>query len=584
MTTCSPSKVSAASSPLLAGLFLFAVALALRWVGIDSGLPHIGEPDPYIVKQADVLRQQGLTDRHMAGWRYPHLVGTIAAALPFDEATPGPEAPLDSHLEAASAKRIHVRRVTGFLSALVAPGTFLVALRLLGFRWAFLAGLIAATSLLQLCFSCQARPHGPVAGMAAMATWLCIRYAERPSFPRAGAMGLGCALSLSTLHTGAAALGPMGAAVLLALRGAPGRRLRALAMGTFAAAIVGAIGAWFYVRAEDGYGTQKTRETFTLDGSDEVGAKLLGTIWMNGHALPAAAFTGEGVGVFALTMRDFDPVLGILAILGALVSLRFLLKPRSLSPAAWCLLAFTVPTFVVLCGYSLSFSRFFLIVILPLSIAGAAGARALTQLPKARGLGTGVAAAGCGLMLFVAAKFAWLRTQPDSHTEAAVALEQAGLAEAVIHSTNVRSFPRFVDPAYLPKYMRWEGHPWDRYQLDLDGRSGGTKLKIVGLQQMGKMFASPNPEAAVRASLKGADAALVALSPRRGRRLFADRWDALRDHWLDALSGPDWETLAEIPATTGEPTYATGHWISLRTLLVSKRLGPSIAVFRRVSD
>ncbi len=568
---------------LVAALTLFFVALALRWTGIGSGMPHIGEPDPYIVQQMDALRERGLADRHMAGWKYPHLVATIAAALPLELDTLPQGAPLEAHLAEASKKRVHVRRVTAFLSSVAAPATFLVALRLLGFRWALLAGLIAATSLLQLCYSWQARPHGPVAGMAAMATWLCVRFGERPSLPRAGAMGFGCALSLSTLHTGAAALGPMGVALLLALGSMKGRRWHVLGMAAAAGLIVTSIGTWFYLRASDGFGVQAAKDAFALDGSGEADAKVLGNFWMSGHPLPNVAFTGEGLRVFGRTMTMLDPILGVLALIGLVTSLKGLLRPRQLSPAAWCLLAFTVPTFTVLCGYTLSYSRFFLLVILPLAVAGAAGCRSIARLlPKGHvgALGAGLA---CALMFFVAGKFAWLRTQPDSFTVAAETLEREGLAKGVVHRTNIGSFPRFVDPAFLPESTRWTGHPWERYQLDLKARTGGVRMKILTLQGMAKILQSPDPAGAAASELSDADAAIVALSPRRGRPLIAKRWDDLRDTWLRALDRPGWEAVETISTTTGEPGFATGYWVSFPAVLRAQRLGPTISVYRRVA-
>lgn len=589
VTPSSPSDIALPSPPqirktqaITAAIALFALSLALRWTGIDSGMPHIGESDPYIVQQMDPLRERGLADRHMAGWKYPHLVATIAAALPVDLEVPPPEAPLEAHLRAASSKRIHVRRVAGFLSSLVAPATFLVALRLLGFRWALLAGLLAATSLLQICFAWQARPHGPVAGMAAMATWLCVRFAERPTYARAGAMGLGCAFSLSTLHTGAAALGPMGAALLLAFRSMAGRRRRAAGMAVVSIAAVAAIGTWFYLRAADGFGVQATKETFALDGSNQPGAKVLGTFWMSGHPLPSVAFTGEGFRIFGMTMREFDPILGLLAIIGLLVSLKSVLRPRALSPAAWCLLAFSVPTFGVLCGYTLSYPRFFLLVILPLAIAGAAGGRAIVRAASIAHVGALCVGAACALMFFVAGKAAWLRAKPDTFTEAATLLEEKGLLGEIVHTTNVSSFPRFVDPAYLPPSMRWEGHPWERYQLDMEGRSGGVRRRIVTLRDMAKILQAPDPADAAREELEGAGAAILAVSPRRGRALLAERWDTLRDTWLGVLEGPEWRSVGTVAATRGAPTFATGYWVSFRTVLVGRRLGPTIAVFRRV--
>lgn len=590
MSSPSPSLSYPDASPKVpkaqaftAAFALFALSLVLRWTGIDSGMPHIGESDPYIVQQMDVLRDRGLTDRHMAGWKYPHLVATIAAALPLNLDAPGPEAHLEAHLAAASKKRIHVRRVAGFMSSLAAPATFLVALRILGLRWALVAGLLAATSLLQLCFSWQARPHGPVAGMAAMATWFCVRFAERPSYTRASAMGVSCALSLSTLHTGAAALGPMGAALVIALRSMAGRRRHAVAMAVTATSTVAAIGTWFYLRAATGFGVKAAKDAFALDGSEQPGAKVLGTYWISDHPLPSDAFTGEGFSVFGQTMWAFDPILGVLAALGTLALLKAVMRPRSLSPAAWCLLAFTVPTFGVLCGFTLSYPRFFLIVILPLAIAGAAGGRALVRTLPARHVGTACVAAACALMFFVAAKFAWLRATPDTFAEAAAVLEEQGLLDGVVNTTNVPSFPRLVDPAYLPASMRWEGHPWERYQLDMNGRTGGVQRKIVTFRDMAKFLQSPSPADAIRQDLQTADAVIVSTSPKRGRALLADRWDWLRDTWLEVLDGPEWELVETVATSRGEPGFATGYWLSFRTVLVERRLGPTIAVYRRVA-
>lgn len=576
------------------------MALGLRLTAIEASLPHIGESDTYIVDQAERLIEHGLTDRYRAGWKYPHLVATVVAATsPVD--VPPAVVPLDAtveeHLAAAAPLQRHTRVVTATLSSLVGPATFLIALRFLSLRFALFAALLASCSLLHICFSWQARPHGPVSGMAAVALLACIRWAERPTLPRALAMGTACSASICTLHTGAAAMGPFAVAAVAALVLHRGLRRRTLVGALLAALIVGAASGWFYKRSADGFQVEQNPEAFVLAGSErETGEGRepikFSAVRLSGHPIPFNAFNGGGLPVARTAYWGTDPALTVLAGFGVLAALLGLRRwrERLRDPAFLCVAAFAIPTFGVLAAYSLSFPRFFLLLTAPFGLLAALGARWLLKKPIGRIpvlVATAVVFAGAG-------KTVWLRLHKDTFAIATETLLQEGYAERPMHVTNLSTFPLFLETRAMIPDRQYAGEPWDTYQWTLRRRakaSGavgpaemyGVPLHATSYIDYGRLLAGEDRAVIARELLaaSSAETVLVGLNDKRSRQQMAERWDAMRDAWITVLEEDGWTRTHTIEAASNHGNYPIIHWLSFRLLMEAKRHGPTIAIYRR---
>ena len=588
-----PTRDHSARSVLTCALVIFALALIVRVSTIGALLPHLGEPDAYIVQQTEALIEDGLADRHFAGWKYPHFIATAAAVtvpfeLPTTRAAPG--ASLEDHLTAAAPLQRHVRIVVAVVASLVAPATFLVALRLVAFRWALLAGLFAAANLLHLSYSWQARPHGAVAGTAMLAVLASIRWAERPGIARALLAGLACAASTATLHFGAAALAALGCAAMFAVARSSDQRLRAAASVLLAAAVVAASTVWFYDRADDGYGVEKNPESFTIpdpgsDADEDEGGLDFSSIRLSGHPIPLDAFNGAGIAVAWDAFWTHDPAQTILALFGILGLAAGVVRsrpwredPRRLSTVL-CIAGFAIPTFLILAGYSLSFARFFAVLVGPFALVAAMGARLLS---RAR---AGSLVAGCLVMLaaFPAAKFAWLRSRDDTLTRVAAVLEEEGWSKSPFHTTNLNTLPMLVRPDLLVEDRRWSGKPWDKYLLDAPEINGSAALIASTYTELAQMLSSDDPGDVARRILadKKPDTVLVSLADMRGRPALASRWDAMRDAWLSVLAEEGFELERKIAAASEDEPIPVMHGGSAWRVMLARRLGPSIGIYRR---
>lgn len=591
MTSYSPHPSSRAV--LVGAAVVFVLALVARVADIGALLPHLGEPDAYIVRQTEALMEDGLGDRHFAGWKYPHFIATAAAVTaPLDvRAAAAPsDAVLEDHLAAAAPLQRHVRIVVAVVASLVAPATFSVALRFFAFRWALLAGVFAAASLLHLSYSWQARPHGAVAGTAMLAVLACVRLAERPGTGRALFAGLACAASTATLHFGAAVLASLVAAAVIAIARSPGKRGRATVGALLAAVVVLASTVWFYDRADDGYGVEKNPESFRIpdpgaDGDGVEGGLDFSSIRLSGHPIPLDAFDGAGIAVAWEAFWSHDPAQTMLALVGAFVCALALVRWRALRAdprrlaAVLCVAAFALPTFAVLAGYSLSFARFFAVLVGPFALLAATGARVLGRSRIGR-VAMGILV---GLALLPAAKFAWLRSRSDTLTRAAEVLEGEGWAESPFHTTNLNTLPMLVRRDLLVEDRRWSGKPWDRYLLDAPEIDGSVALIGSTYAELAQMLGTDDPAAVARHILdeREPETVLVSLADMRGREAVASRWDAMRDAWLDVLESGGFELVHKVAAGAEDEPLPVMHGGSALRVMKARRLGPSIGIYRR---
>jgi len=598
---------------------LFVVALGLRFTGIDQGLPHHGEPDTYIVAQAEQLIREGLGDRFRAGWKYPHFVATVVAAVPAADIVRPPEgASLAEHRAVATALHLRTRKVAAFLSAIAAPATFLIALRFLPLGWAALAGLITASSLLHICFSVQARPHGPVSGLAALAVLGALRWSERPSAGRALFLGLTSACAIGSLHTGLAVLAPITVAAITVLRRHRDAR-RSIVLSLVAVSVLlTATTAWFYVRPADGFGLRPAPATATataegVQGND--GASLLhdklearrpverreggrSAVRFSGHVIDLGLFNGRGFGVAWRTLRAYDPLLlafGLLGLAAALARRKFRLRPGT-----WIVVGFALPTLMLYGMYAKSTDRFLLLLLPAVALLAANGLRvAATRVP---GLGRPIAALVTLAVVVGALRTAQLRIRPDTASEAATWLVANVDGEAPTHLTNLRSIPLFVEPANVTQDFIWSRGPWEAYQWALlhpesrpvrgepiapsaptpDGAERlGRRLIYTTVADRYRLVLESDHSGVARDLLADADPDHAVLVVNPSSRAGPVDEHTLARAWRTPLQDGRWVRVHRIESGLSDDETSLGYTLDFTKVFRARALGPTIEVYAR---
>lgn len=633
----SPDMPSGRRGKLSVALLLLVVALGFRLVGINHGLPHFGEPDAYVVDQADSMIEGGITDRYRAGWKYPHLVGTVLALVPPEPVERlGPGASLEAHKEIATRLRKRGRVVVAVISSFAAPAVYLIAARFLAGRFAFLAGLLLATSLLHICFSVQARPHGPVSAMTALAILCAIRWREKPSLPRAIVLGFSVAASVSTLHSGAAALAPA-AAALFGLMRSTAPRAKVLLGTLLALVIVSASTGWFYIRAEDGFGQDPTRSAGAIAkrtgglgdakldqvaktgrSSEEVNKDRM-VIAFSGHVVPLSHFNGYGFVVAAETLASYDPIILFfcgLALLGLVAMARRRRSlagegSRSAASAAWITAAYGVPTLLVYGIYQRSTDRFYLALIPVTCILAAYGMSWLASRRLPRAVTGSILTAAVGTMVLAAALAGSLRVQPDTYMIAAdTVLELGEDGDPLIYLAEVSGIPLMARAEMIQQDAIWSRGPWDTYQWHIlhpekrllvgESRSAsredaappgeaaarlGQRLMPAQLATRVKLFHAEDKAAVALEALAEADPDVVLISTSPALRKGLIGPTAIRDAWMAAVRADGrWELDRTIKNSSSERRYPLGYKLGFRDVFANDARGPEIEVWTRRED
>ena len=435
------------AAPALGVVVALALAAALRLPGLDGGLPQKADPDSLFVRQAERFEHEEEQGSARVSDLYPFLLGRILAALPgplLPEAPVG--APLGEHLAAASWNHLAARWLVALLSLLTVPATILLARRHLPEGWAFLAGVLGATSLLTNLLAHQARPHAP---LVAFMTWAVVAagaLARAPSLPRVLFCALTTALALGTLHSGAAVLPAVAlAGAIAAVRGGRETLLELVAIPL---AVVGAL-FFFY--------------PFLLESRE---------LWA-GRPWPEDVLGGAGFARTARTLWAHEPVLCALA--GAAVVLGTVTgRVRRIGHRGWTdlavLAAFAVPYAVAIGLYYKPWHRFALPLVPVLAIAAAAGAREITGLVarcapgSARPAAIAVGVLAAAFPTATAARLAWLYARPTSTDRAAEWIREHldPSAARIAASSNV-SLPLAQTVASVVGTPAIWRTPWQRY-------------------------------------------------------------------------------------------------------------------------
>ena len=475
-------------------VILTLLALAVRLVGIDYGVPVWEEPDPDIPIHVDLLRDDTVrANREFSERQYPHLVAHLVSLLPARPAADGPNAPttVEEHLAFAAHTHVQSRIVVALLSVLLVPLTFMLARRFLGPGSSLLAATLVATSLLHVHFAQQARPHG-AASTFFLASVLCsMRLVRRPDLSTYLAAGLAAALAIGSLHSGVAVLIPLVVASWLR-PGGGGLRL-GTRLVVPALMVAGAIRV-FYPFLFDGSDEARPAADNTAEPSVEDA-----TVTWAEHSVGLDEFVGGGFRVVFESLWNYDPLLLLAALVGVLAwTVQRVLgtRPPWTGPdddlrrrELWVALAFAVPYFVVIGLFGKTYERFAIPLLPFMACAAAWGLDWLGRRPN-----TGAAVrlvALCALVLVptaAAIKLTWLRAQPDTLDKAAVWIERS-----------VRPAPEgppiwILAPLDLPLLRTDESwappgrkrralySPWSKYQVraDLAGGEPRWDLRWIG--------------------------------------------------------------------------------------------------------
>ncbi len=111
-------------------LALALAAIALRLIGIDSGLPHHCEPDVLLVPHAAWLDRPASVHESGPLWGsssfYPQFLPWLIAILPGESFITilDPSAGLDAHLASLGDPYLKARIVIALLSVLAIPSAF----------------------------------------------------------------------------------------------------------------------------------------------------------------------------------------------------------------------------------------------------------------------------------------------------------------------------------------------------------------------------------------------------------------------------------------------------------------------------
>jgi len=399
---------------LLAALTLLVAALHL--VGLDWQLPHHPQGDEKILwLQVRIARGEEVSAaEELLARCYPSLLGKSADAVVPGASSDGTR-DLDALRESSTSELLGIRLLVAILSAFIVPATWFLARRIVREQWAFLAAALASISTIAVWYSSMARPHAVVAVFttATVAASLRARTSGRVSdFLLAGVFA---ALAVGTLHSGACACAAVAAAWWWNAR----PRFGAPLVGAILAAGLVFVSLFVFLRG---------KPLPDLTDGRQPGNALLSFFGMGVHNVDAGFFDGGGFLRFALAMRDYEPILATLAVIGLFVVVRAASRGRNdrARVAVFGTVAAQPLVHFVLFGlYSDSFQRFWFPVIPYLALLGVLGIGAITAVASARRrpLVRVLFAIPLLVQLGLAVKIVVLRVRDDTHELAASWIE-----------------------------------------------------------------------------------------------------------------------------------------------------------------
>lgn len=554
---------------LLGLVALTAFGAWVRTREMGALLPVMLEPDADYVRQALVLRAHRLgrlADLSSMLPDYPLLLPWLLSWLPLEPTPPALAAAPAQHLQAAGSAFLLGRWLVALLSIAIVPGTYLMSRALLSRTASLLASAFAATSLVHVLYAQQARPHGAFVALLALALVACL-HLERRGSPSAHLLaGIACGLAIACLHFGVFLV----PALCLAAWTAPGRRVWKFVL---ALVPVGLAILWAYPM---------------LFAASSLGADG-GDLKLTGHSLGLEKFGGRGFLITPWLAWSHEPVLTLLVFVAALWGAARLLARRALVPrpsrgALLVLAAFGVPYFLVLGAFDYSWDKYGL-PLLPLVCLFAAAVVeriALRWLPS-RTARVGLSVVVLALPTSASARFALLRTEPDS-TERAAAWIEAHLERETdtILLSHTLSLPLVRVPPRPDRVPSWALSPWNLYlrrRAGLAGRPDAWRLH--------HLYVLPPGVSGKRAVLEH-DGLLRAIRASGAGWMVLERrgsWQAPNDHTRAAVQSAGGELVASFEpfdperVTLDSRGYMLGNQAVLRALTASYS-GPRIEVWR----
>lgn len=435
-----------------------ALVALLHLVGIGWHLPHHPQGDEKVLwLQVRLARGVEFSPEEVAFARsYPSLLGR-AADLVVPERAPEPPHELDP-LRAWSLHELRwIRELVAVLSAGLVPATWFLARRFVGDRWAFVAAALASSSTIAVWYSSMARPHAVlvVFTTATVAASLRARATGRViDFALAGAFA---AIGLGILQSGAVACVAVAAAWWWCAR----PRLGAPIVGAAVAAALVVVSYFAFLRGDPPTQTEAPRSN-----------ALFSFIGIGVHNVGLDFFDGRGFGRFASTMRDHEPVLAVLAAIGALAVVAAFRRgaiDRARRAVAWTAAAHPLAHFALFAMYSDAFQRLWLPLIPSMAILATIGLRSACAGGPARRPIAIACGALVAVQLAIAVKIAVLRARDDTH-ELAAAWIEAHPERAPYHVGPTIRLPLLArDETYRAELPPQRKHfvPWISANLDL---------------------------------------------------------------------------------------------------------------------
>lgn len=444
-------------------ILLVACALGLRLASVGRLLPQDREPDAFEVYEMQrVQHDPALVKGVNFEQRYPWLLAWTLAALPAAHAPQDVSAAQaeERHLATAAHPFVRVRLAVALLATLQVLLTFFLARRFVSERQALLAVFLVGTSLLQLLFSVEARPHGAHAGLALLALIAALQLVEDFGWVRLALAVLTSAAAIATLQLGPSTLPPLFVACLL-LRGRR-RGLRvALALGAPLAALLLA------------------RPWYTSPLSVDAQGIHLASQEGGGHTLSFGVMDFLGSWRGAQMLFEHDPVLALLAGGGILLALAHVRSAwraagaatrRALAVAS----AFALPYALVITVQGEVYERFLMPLLPFLALLGALCAGWIWKLQRARAL----VLLALGFAALSALQFARLALVPDTFEQAAAWIRRNVDPQSKVVLFPDDSLPLLYSRESVAAQMQdlsARNVPWVTYQATIAALPPGTR-------------------------------------------------------------------------------------------------------------
>lgn len=473
---------SPAQRTFVALLLVVLGGLGLRLLGVGFLLPEMTEPDAAVYSAQVQYFQDGSiaaeSDRQYTF--YPFLVAQLAVALQPPRAYDSPARSLEEHLERAAAPRQRLRLAVALLSLLAIPATWLLARRFLDRTFAFVATVFMAASFLAIWFAQEARPHAASSAFAAWAVVAALALRAVGGWSRFLAAGLAAGLAVGSLQSGLAVLPPIALALFLRWRAKEQTATTMLAGAGFVLAVMGSLIAAFY--------------PFLFESTPSGGIQKDATnLRLSGHIIDLTLFDGRGFATLARTFRDYEPVVGVLAITGILLGVQALWtrgksRSRLQRDQAWIALAYVIPYVIAIGLYARTYQRFVLPLVPFACVLAAYALHRFVSFARGRGRAAGIVALAAASVPILGQVFAAWSLVRARAAQSTVDMAARWIEANVPNEARISFLPMFELPLNYSLEARSANERalassqflWSRYLRDLPG--GGSETRSWNLR------------------------------------------------------------------------------------------------------